>query len=118
MPSSKADARTCKGTIIETNVYTTSRISGIVVHTGDVFVPNVLLELRSINGKKVYRMKNDSKGHFRFPSIPEGDYLLKARWLKKGFDCVKLPVRLAGLSEEPKTIVLSPSPVVSITELR
>lgn len=118
IPSAKPDSRTCIGTIVESEVYETSRVSGLVVDTANVFVPNVLLELRSMDGSKIFKVRNDAKGNFRFPFLPEDKYVLKARWIKKGFDCVKLQVKVTGSLEEPKTIVLSPSPVTAITELR
>ena len=118
IPSAKPDSRTCTGTIVESKIYETSRVSGLVVDTANIFVPNVLLELRSMDGSMILKVKNDAKGNFRFPFLHKDEYLLKARWMKKGLDCVKLLVKVTGSLEEPKTIVLSPSPVTTITELR
>jgi hypothetical protein len=116
--SAKPDSRTCNGTIVESEVHSTSRVSGLVVDTANMFMPRVLLEMRSTEGNKVFRLKNGADGNFRFPSLPEGRYVLKARWLKKGFDCAEIPVSVTGSLEQPMTIVLSPSPVHEKTELR
>lgn len=115
--SEKPDARTCSGTIVESNLYETNRILGRVVDSGDTFVPDVVLELRSRDGKSL-RLVNEASGDFKFPIIPNGDYVLTARWKKKGFDCVRMPVRIGGSSKRSKTIVLPPSPVMGKTELR
>jgi len=112
VPSEKPDSRTCSGTLVESDVYETSRVSGLVVDTGDQFVPDVMLELSTVDGKETIKIENDAKGKFRFPVVPAGDYFLKARWKKKGFDCVKLRVTIKGSSENAKVIVLKPSPIV------
>jgi hypothetical protein len=109
--SSKPDARTCRDTLTEPGVFFTSRLLGTVIDSGDQVLPNTILELRSTTGNVLAKVKTDRMGHFEFPHMRPGNYLLKARWLKKGFDCIESRIELSGAEERPKTVVLWQSPV-------
>ena len=114
--SLKSEVRVCAWTDIETEAFTTNKISGIVTDSNAAFIPKVTLELRSQMGSRIAGVKSDKKGNFVFPLISPGRYLLKARWSKPGFNCREIEIEVAGSVDRPRTLVLEVSPIEVVIE--
>jgi hypothetical protein len=114
--SSKDEIRLCPWTDVESGLFKTSKISGIVTDQNDAFIPSVRLILRSPDGSRVALVKSDKKGNFAFPLVSPGQYFLKARWSKPGFNCKEIEIEVSGSIDRPRRLILEVSPVEVLIE--
>lgn len=117
--SEKPDTSFCSWIDIESDIFTTSKISGQVTDPANQFIPKARLQLRSQSGLIVKSIKSDKKGNFAFSDVPPGRYSLKTRWSTKatnGFNCKEIQIEVGGSVERPKQIILEVSPVTVLIE--
>ena len=105
---------------------TNGSIRGDVTDARGAVVPDVAVEAKEINTDAVHPGTTDSTGHFDFPSLPPGVYVVKIA--KNGFTTtlqenltltvgrtisLRLTLQVAGTSE---SIVVTSAPLVDIVE--
>jgi TonB family protein len=73
---------------------TFTTVSGIVTDPEGRMIPNVAVALRSTQRETRYEMKTNRLGQFDFVGVPDGDYVLEARYM--GFRDLNDALSVAG----------------------